>query len=199
MKDTPPATSQWFLERQANVSVFHEKIGLIVTGAGSRGQPELATIAETVTGRTFHLANDAQLDMTDAVDRLALAYNRFFVSLEVPRPDPGHAELRFVVTGRGPAPDAARLTLQLRLKPGEMLSTGGGVRVPAGKDPNEIEGKDLGGSIRHAGWTLEFDSGARLRWPVYPYNPYRNGPETRLDLAVAALSFPLELRADPKR
>lgn len=62
-----------------------------------------------------------------------------------------------------------------------------------------IEGKDLGGSIRHAGWTLEFDSGARLRWPVYPYNPYRNGPETRLDLAVAALSFPLELRADPKR
>jgi len=48
----------------------------------------------------------------------------------------------------------------------------------------------LGGRIRHRGWRLETDREAQLTWPVYPFNPYSNGPETRLETAVGALSFP---------
>jgi hypothetical protein len=41
---------------------------------------------------------------------------------------------------------------------------------------------------------LKTDSQARLIWPVYPFNPYANGPETSLDHAVGALSVPLQLK-----
>src|SRR5262249_13209050 len=34
-------------------------------------------------------------------------------------------------------------------------------------------------------------------WPVYPFGPYRNGPETGLTHAVGALSVPLRVQAQP--
>ena len=46
----------------------------------------------------------------------------------------------------------------------------------------------------HNGWTLHADRTARLSWPIYPFNPYANGPETALTHAVGALSIPLNLQ-----
>ena len=199
LKDTPPATSQWFLERQSNLSVFHEKTGLIITGAGSRGQPELATVSEIVDGREFHLPLDTRLDFDTPLSRLALAFHRFFVTVEAPPPTQQRASFQFAVTGRGPAPGAVRLTLQLVLKPGETLETGTGARRRLDGHAIDLSADELGGAIHHAGWRLTFDAPARLVWPVYPYNPYRNAPETHLNRAVAALSFPLTLHAEPGR
>ena len=34
-----------------------------------------------------------------------------------------------------------------------------------------------------------------LSWPVYPFNPYFNGPETSLERAVATLTIPLRMGA----
>jgi hypothetical protein len=45
--------------------------------------------------------------------------------------------------------------------------------------------------IRHHGWFMKVDPEARLVWPVYPFNPYANGPETTLEWAVGALSVDL--------
>jgi hypothetical protein len=42
---------------------------------------------------------------------------------------------------------------------------------------------------------LKLKDDATLEWPVYPYNPYRNGPETLLKHAVALLQIPLNLKA----
>src|SRR5262249_8456679 len=38
-----PIDSQFTLDRQGHLSIYHEKLGLIVTGANSKHQPELAT------------------------------------------------------------------------------------------------------------------------------------------------------------
>jgi hypothetical protein len=38
---------------------------------------------------------------------------------------------------------------------------------------------------------MKVDPGARLVWPVYPFNPYASGPETSLEWAVGALSVDL--------
>jgi hypothetical protein len=54
--------------------------------------------------------------------------------------------------------------------------------------------EELGGSIRHHGWTLKTDASARLLWPVYPFNPYANAPEKELKYAVGALWVPLTLK-----
>jgi hypothetical protein len=75
--------------------------------------------------------------------------------------------------------------------PGETLETGGGKKVVVGQDPVEFSAADIGGWIRHHGWTLKTEAGAQLKWPVAPYNPYSNGPERGLAHAVALLTVPL--------
>lgn len=64
-------------------------------------------------------------------------------------------------------------------------------------DPIHLLPEDIGGSIRHHGWTLQVDPNARLDWPVYPFNPYANARETTLEHAVGALSVPLQLKSQP--
>src|SRR2546429_4387458 len=38
---TPAVNSQFYLDRQGHLSVFHNRLGLVITGAGSKRQPEL--------------------------------------------------------------------------------------------------------------------------------------------------------------
>jgi hypothetical protein len=192
---TQSVTNQFFLDRQGHLSVFHEGPGLIVTGANSKRQPELATFAETIAGQVHHLPLSSRLRMGEARDRLGLAYNTFFAELEVARPAADRMEFRFHIVERGQA-EAAQLTLQLVLKPGEALETGSSRIVP-GEERIELGPEELGGLIRHNGWTLQTDPTARLIWPIHPFSPYANGPETTLRYAVAALSVPLNLQVRP--
>jgi hypothetical protein len=57
--------------------------------------------------------------------------------------------------------------------------------------------EDIGGRLSHHGWQMKVDPDARLVWPVYPHDPYANGPEKSLEHAVGALSVPLRLKAKP--
>jgi tetratricopeptide (TPR) repeat protein len=85
----------------------------------------------------------------------------------------------------------AKLTLQLVLHPGETLETDDGRSVRLDETPQALE---VSGWIRHHGWTLKLGAPARLTWPVRPYNPYRNAPETGIEHAVGALTTELEAK-----
>lgn len=189
-----PSASQFRLDRQGHVSVFHTKTGLIVTGANSKRQPELATFREKTGGQLYYMPFSTRLRMDGPEDSLALAYNSFFSVLEVPRPAEREAQLRFVIHTKGKGAESA-LTLQLCLKGGGALETGAGKKIDLGEQPVELGPADIGGWIRHNGWTLRTDAGAKLVWPVRPFNPYANAPETGIQNAVGALSVPLK-RAD---
>jgi len=89
--------------------------------------------------------------------------------------------------------------LQLCLKAGETLETGTGQRFTLGADRIELSPEVLGGSVHVQGWTLKGDPAARLVWPVYPYSPYANAPETTLEHAVGVLTVPLILKEDHER
>ena len=183
--------NQYYLDRQGNVSVFHQKAGLIVTGAGSKRQPELATFSQTIMGQTTFMPISTRLQMGEREDRLSLAYNTFYSDLFVPLPTENELALRFRITERSGPTENGRLTLQLVLKAGEVLETGAGKKITLGANRIELGPADLGGSIRHHGWTMRIDPTARLIWPVYPFNPYGNAPETSLEWAVGALSIDL--------
>ncbi len=187
---TQAVTSQYYLDRQGNLSVFHQKLGLIVTGANSKRQPELATFSEKIGGQVFHLPISSRLQMSEERDRLALAYNRFFSVLEVAPPSDQRVVLRFMITPRGRVAES-QLTLQLCLKAGQTLETGAGRKVLLDTRRIDFGPEDIGGWIRHNGWTLKPDPGARLVWPVYPFNPYADAPETAPERAVGTLSTPL--------
>jgi hypothetical protein len=190
----PPVANQFMLDRQGHLSLFHEKLGLIVTGAGSRHQPELATFLEKTGGQTHHIPLSSRLRMSDERDRLGLAYETFFAELEVPTPGERAVPFRFTVIETNPnrALDVT-LTLQLGLAAGEVLETARS-RTVLGPTPIALGPETLGGTIRHRGWTMTVDPAARLTWPVYPFNPYSNGPETDLRYAVGALSVPVKLQ-----
>jgi hypothetical protein len=191
LMSTQAIHNQFYLDRQGHVSVFHEKLGLIVTGAGSKRQPELATFSETLMGQTVNMPISTRLDMSDRQDRLSLAYNTFFSDLFVPLPTPSELALHFRIGARGEVAENARLTLQLVLNAGEVLESGGGRKITLGTDRVDLGPAELGGSIRHHGWAMKFDPSAHLVWPVYPFNPYGNAPETSLTWAVGALSVDL--------
>jgi hypothetical protein len=197
--NTQAINSQFYLDRQGHVTVVHQKSGLIITGANSKRQPELATFSEKLLGQTVHMPISARLQMSDERDRLSLAYNTFFSDLYIPTPTERELSLRFVITGRGRPADDPQLTLQLCLKPGETMETGAGRKIMLSAERIELQPADLGGSISHHGWKLKLDPAARLLWPVFPHNPYTNSPETDINHAVGALSVPLRLKSQPGR
>jgi hypothetical protein len=87
----------------------------------------------------------------------------------------------------------ARLNLQLALKAGEPLETAS-KKIILSADPVELGPEEIGGFIRHRGWTITVDSTARLTWPVFGFNPYRNAPETELRHAVGRLTVPIQVK-----
>ncbi|HLK19620.1 MAG TPA: hypothetical protein VKT81_11710 [Bryobacteraceae bacterium] len=188
---TQAINNQYYLDREGNVSVFHKNAGLIVTGAGSKRQPELATFSQTAAGQTTFLPISTRLQMGDREDRLSLGYNTFFSDLYVPKPSENELALHFKIIERSGPTENGKLTLQLVLKAGEVLETGAGKKITLGPDRVELSPADLGGSIRHHGWNMRIDPTARLVWPVYPFNPYANSPETSIEWAVGTLSVDL--------
>jgi hypothetical protein len=193
----PPTSSQFTLDRQGNLSIYHDRVGMIITGAGSKHQPELATIMEKAEGEVVTVLRSSHLRMTDALDSLGMAYLRFFVDLQVPRPESERITFQFKVTEVGAnRMGDAHINLQLVFKPGEVVETAQ-TKITLDKNPVEMGPEQLGGWIRHRGWTLKVPPGSHLTWPVLPFNPYRNAPETDLRYAVGRLRVPLEVKPRP--
>ena len=131
------------------------------------------------------------LQMNGNPDSLALGYNTFFAVIEVPKPSEKKLEFRFnTVYKWGDA--VSGMTLQLVLKTGQVLETGTGKKITLGEEKIEWGEKELGGLVRHNGWILHIPPGMRFTWPVYPFNPYKDKPETELALAIGTLSIPLK-------
>lgn len=193
--DTPLPRSQWFLDRQVNLSLFHQKAGLIVNGAYSKHQPELATFRESLGNQEWNAQpKGSLLSQRESEDVLALAFNSFSAEIQLPVPTTDEAVVKVDLSGRGPAQEAY-LTLQLCLQEGKTLKTGSGQTKAIDTTHFKLTAAEIGGSIQHNGWILKLKDDATLEWPVYPYNPYRNGPETLLKHAVALLQIPLNLKA----
>src|SRR5262245_56819962 len=193
-----PIESQFTLDRQGHLSIYHEKLGLIVTGANSKSQPELATFVEKTKDRVTTIPLSSRLRMSDERDRLGLGYSTFFAEAEVSKPTDTQLPFRFAITetGRGRLADV-QLNLQLVLKAGEALETAT-TKLVLDDKRIELTPEQIGGWIRHRGWTLKVDPTARLVWPVLPFNPYRNAPETELRHAVGVLSVPVKVQPPPE-
>lgn len=183
--------NNFFLDRQGNFSVFNKKTGLIISGANSKRQPELATFTEVIGSDSIHMPVSSYFKMSEQGDKLALAYNVFFATLDVPLPSEKQLKFGFTTTYKyGEA--ISDLNLQLVLVPGETLETGGGQKITLGSQKIEWGDTELGGWIKHNGWMMKIPSGAHLVWPVFPFNPYKNKPETSLSKAIGRLYFPLK-------
>lgn len=190
--------NQFYLDRQAHLSIFHQKLGQIVSGANSKRQPELATFFEKISGEYHHMPISSRLRMNSDTTRLSLGYNTFFTDLYVPSHPEKELPFRFIITGMGRPADEVKLNLQLCLKSGETLETATGKKYILSDEKIDLSPEVIGGWIRHHGWTLKVDASASLKWPVYPYQPYGDDHvERNLEYAVGALSVPLHQAERP--
>ena len=73
------------------------------------------------------------------------------------------------------------MNTQLMLIAGKTLETGTGHKIVLGDEKIEWGDAELDG------WTLTIPAGMHLSWPVLPFNPYKNKPETELATAIGRL------------
>jgi hypothetical protein len=186
---TQAQTNRFYLDRQGHLSIFHEKLGLVVTGANSKRQPELGTFSERFDGVVNALPVSSRLVTSEDGDELALAYNTFFAEMNF-HPASGSFAFDVDITPRSKG-DSRQFALQFYLKPGQFLETQSGVSVLLSDRDLQLTPDQIGGWIRHNGWTFQVPAGTRLEWPVRPFNPYANGPESSIEHAVGVLTKPL--------
>ena len=153
LTEAPAENNPFFLDRQGHLSIFHEKLGLIVTGANSKRQPELATFEEKTKNGLAHLPFNGRLRMSDDGDRLGLGYDTFFAEVTVPTPSESRLTFRWLVTetGRGRLKEA-RCHLQIRLQAGKVLETAK-LKMVLEEKRIEWDPDQLGDGIRHSGWS----------------------------------------------
>ncbi len=195
---TTVSRSRWYQDRQNLVSLFHDKVGLILGGGNTKLQPLWSTF--TVGDVSLlkhkpgdadphfipppglvHVPNDAALDPQNT--RLLLQYELVKCQVKVDLSDPKTAKIIYLT--EGPAshdpgegkdqdfahgPVAAHVPFLANLE--EAWTTGSGKHGELSKEPFKLTSEECGGWFEHHGWRVYFPPGATIQWPVLPHNQY---------------------------
>ncbi|MEN6304243.1 MAG: hypothetical protein ABFD96_16035 [Armatimonadia bacterium] len=176
---TPAVGSRWGQDRQNCLSIWHRDCGLIIGGGNSKDQPEWSSF---VAGGRF-IPDQARV-VPDG-NGVAYAYGQVYTLLEI------EVEPNWVtVVGQAEQGPAVH-QLVLNLKKGQRLRTGAGFETVAGEDPIWWDSAKLGGWLQIDRVKIELPHGARLRWPVMPFNPYAidGAPTNGSEMGVLAINL----------
>jgi hypothetical protein len=199
----PVSTSRWIQDRQSLVSIYHEKVGLILGGGNTKLQPawsnftmgDMSLLAHKPgdthpnflpTGQLVHVPSAAQL-VRDPLLGLDLAYGPENCRMRVRPVDLESLELTLEATLSSDLPVAAHLTLLPRMN--RLLRTAAGAEFTVGEEPIELPAEQVGGGVSHAGYRLQLPEAASLHWPALPHNPYRrdgraSATEGRIEIRI---------------
>jgi hypothetical protein len=185
---TPVATNRWYQDRQNMMSVFHDKVGLVIGGGNTKLQPAWSSFTvgdESLLrhkpgdtkpdflpppGKLFHVPSAATL-LREPCCGLDLTYGKETCRIQVQPKDERTLVCTLSATAVSGMPVAAHLTLWPHLK--QAVETGGGQRFELGDSPVTLSADQVGGSVAHAGWRITVPKTATLTWPALPHNPYR--------------------------
>ncbi|HSW46455.1 MAG TPA: hypothetical protein VLM89_12880 [Phycisphaerae bacterium] len=185
---TPIAENRWIQDRQNMMSIFHDKVGLVIGGGNTKLQPAWSSFTvgdESLLkhkpgdadpnflppeGKLFHVPSEAKL-IREPAPGLDLTYGPETCSIRVQPQGDAKLVCTLSTTINSGMPVAAHLTLLPHL--GQIIETAGGRKIELGKEALSLTADHLGGSITHAGWRLDVPKSATLQWPALPHNPYR--------------------------
>jgi len=184
---TPIVKSRWIQDRQNFVSVYHDKVGLILGGGNTKLQPAWSTftVGDTTLlahtpgdtspdffpkGELYHVPSAAKLT-AEPEPGLDLTYGPETCRVRVALEDDSTLDLVLEATGESDLTVAAHLTLLPHL--GQTLETGAGTEVTLGDEAISLSAEEVGGRVTHAGYRLGLPRTATLHWPALPHNPYR--------------------------
>lgn len=184
---SPVSTSRWIQDRQNLMSIFHDRVGLIIGGGNTKLQPAWSnftvgnmdllkhTPGETKPnflpqGDLIHVPEKATLLRTP-MPGLALDYGSESCRIEVNVVNDSSLEIRLETTTRSELPVLAHLTLLPHLN--EKLILGKEREVILTEEPLHVSAAELQGQLSFAGYRLRLPESAELHWPALPHNPYR--------------------------
>ncbi|MDA0840124.1 MAG: hypothetical protein O3B01_18150 [Planctomycetota bacterium] len=195
----PIPTNRWGQDRQNFVSVFHDKIGLIVGGGNTKLQPMWSTFTVGETSLLSHTPGDHSPDfvpeiplfyvptegrLAPDVSHVSFNYGEEVCSVSVEIESDTELNLIFEATTNSGMPVEAHITLIPHQAQTLSGSSAADISLTEEQANHEVTW------MEHAGWRLELPEGASFLWPTYPHNPYRKGGEAFLDEALISVRIP---------
>ena len=183
----PISKSRWIQDRQNLVSIYHDKVGLVLGGGNTKLQPAWSnfTVGDTALlkhtpgdtspkfmpqGPLYHVPAEARLADQDSVG-LDLVYGPEDCSIRVEFVDDRTLRYTVATAAKSNLPVAAHLTLYPHFD--QPLVRADGEKVAIGPDPIELSPGQVAGQIEYSGYKLSLPATASLHWPALPHNPYR--------------------------
>ncbi|HOX40068.1 MAG TPA: hypothetical protein PL033_18950 [Candidatus Brocadiia bacterium] len=196
-----PSPSRWIQDRQSFLSVYHDKIGLIIGGGNTKLQPFFSNFTVGDPSLLRHTPGDANPDFApkgDLIytpdnariadgDALLLRYGAHDCKIGISIPDAENLLITCEVAGAMDKPVEAHLPL-MKLD---------GIVKSAGKAELKLDDKEISMDVGGADASFEFGGvgisapvGSRLVWPKLPHNPYKRDGSADISSARAVLCLP---------
>ena len=196
----PLSPNRFVQDRQNLISVYHDRVGLVIGGGNTKLQPRWSTFTLGdpallpqspgeeepdffPRGDFWHVPNRGAVREKEGVVGLDLGYGERSCRVVLKVVDEDGLQLCFQVDGgsheaRGHLTLLPHLDQPLHLDSGQYTLGTEALELPASK-------------IEHAGWRLELPVGSQVLWPVLPHNPYRKDGEADLEEGRLVAVLPL--------
>jgi hypothetical protein len=205
---SPVEENRWIQDRQNFVSVFHDRVGLIVGGGNTKLQPlwSAFTVGDTALlshrpGDTapkftpppglWHVPTNVQLNLEQL--SLALTYGPAQCRVKADTSDPHRAALTYEMTTNTGQPVEAHVTLLPRL--GGAWKTASGKQGTLDKQPLRLAPGEAGAWFEHNGWRISVPPTASVVWHALPHNPYRKDGHATPEEGRIVLVLPFSAQA----
>lgn len=202
----PMIESRWIQDRQNFVSLYHDKIGLILGGGNTKLQPLWSTFTVgdvsllkhkdgdedpkfTPPPGLIHIPRTATLvkgaDRTAGVD-LEYGDATCRVTMDVSKPE--SARVTYSASALLTLPVAAHVTLLPHI--GKRWETASGRSGMLGKESIKLGPGEAGAWFSHAGWRASVPAGASIEWPLLPHDPYTKDGHAALTEGRIVMTLP---------
>ena len=194
---------RWIMDRAQHLSIWHEKVGLVVGGGNSKNDPARSTFIVWSGNRCTYVADSAELKpSTKEGDTITLRYGRQRCTLSVKVLGPDRIEIVFSGPKKGRCSAAASFIMPFR--PGWKLIDSKESPVTR-VDPLRTWGQTWGEQDKGPRWfqtnayRVQAPTGSSVEWPVYPFNPYVMNGAAPPGHAVARIATDVSPGEDVKR
>jgi hypothetical protein len=156
----PPVSSRWGQDRQAFLSLWHDRFGLILGGGNSKDQTEWSSFVADgrfVPDQGELLPDGAGVALTYRNVRCLLRL--WFEGAKV-----------IIESTAGGGPALQQFVVQV--KPGDTVRSATGHETKLTDNPLHWGPRELGGWIETNGCRIAAPPGAEFRWPTAAFNPY---------------------------
>ena len=184
-----PSKNRWGLDRQNFVSVWNEQVGLIISGANSKAQPEWSNFVFPSAGRLSYIPSNGVVRQKNPRDAVTLSYEDKKVSIEVSEKSKKELQIKTRLEDSG---TSATGQLVLYFKSGTTFKSAAGSVFSLSEKPVEVSAESSAGWIEYNGWRITMPPRSKVVFPSYPFSPQERQSRAPLSEARGLLSYPLD-------